>query len=388
MRNKFIPCLCSGVFISLMLLSGCSRQESPSVDTLPNTLTITADLPSEYPGTINKYKADWFNVNEKLAIDTFMQHQPTQREEWAEGPTIAYEDSQVLASLTLRNGSVQGGFSYRQCADEESIEEIELVCEYLRPMRSWEYTGDLISQSLGALEMEGYPAKEDLSFLPYEEAKSQLEETMAACGMPQVELYFSESHTAEVMNRNREIYNNALARPENAWMSGAEGGQPIAELTSEEEHYYFVYRQVQDGIPFTSAMWPRSTRSEATENSIVAIVGKEGLIEFSANGLFSLGDSLEECAILSPQEAVNVYLEEYTQAIHFENTRITGVELNYVVVKDGDSYVARPAWMLTLETDKTTEETDAQPGTPYVEFETLAVSADTGIILERETDTR
>jgi len=164
--------------------------------------------------------------------------------------------------------------------------------------------------------------------------------------------------------------------------------KPIDELTKSEEHYYFVYRQVQDGIPFTSAIWPRSTRSEATESSIVAIVGEEGLIEFSANGLFSLGDPLEECAILSPQEAVNVYLEEYTQAIHFENTRITGVELNYVVVKDGESYVARPAWMLTMETDKTTEGTDARPGTPYVEFQTLAVSADTGIILERETDTR
>lgn len=349
---------------------------------LPNTLTITADLPSEYPGTINKYKAEWFNVNEKFAVDTFMRHQPTQREEWAEGPTISYEDSQVLESLTLRNGSVQGGFSYRQCADEESIEEIELVCEYLRPMRPWEYTGDLVPQMLGTLEMEEYPTEEDLSFLPYKEAKAQLEETMAACGMPQVELYFSESHTVEVMNCNREIYNAAL---EESVFSSV---QPIDELAESEEHYYFVYHQVQDGIPFTSAVWPRSTRSEATENSIVAIVGKEGLIEFSANGLFSLGDSLEECAILSPQEAVNVYLEEYTQAIHFENTRITGVELNYVVVKDGDSYVARPAWMLTLETDKTTEETDVQPGTPYVEFQTLAVSADTGIILERETDTR
>ena len=230
--------------------------------------------------------------------------------------------------------------------------------------------------------MEEYPAEEDLSFLSYEEAKSHLEETMTACGMPQVELYFSESHRLEVMNHNREIYNAALEG------SGYSNVKPIDELTKSEEHYYFVYRQVQDGIPFTSAIWPRSTRSEATESSIVAIVGEEGLIEFSANGLFSLGDPLEECAILSPQEAVNVYLEEYTQAIHFENTRITSVELNYVVVKDGDSYMARPAWMLTMETDKTTEETDARPGTPYVEFETLAVSADTGIILERETDTR
>ena len=59
-----------------------------------------------------------------------------------------------------------------------------------------------------------------------------------------------------------------------------------------------------------------------------------------------------------------------------------------MVVKDGESYIARPAWMLTLETDMTIEETSDQPAFDYVEFDTLAVSADTGVILERGTDTR
>lgn len=380
MRNKFIACLCSGVFISLLMVSGCSPKETASVSDLPNTLTITAELPSEYPETVTKYQVDWCNVNEQAAVGAFMRQEPTQREVWAQGPTLRAEADGVEETLVLLQTVTPGGLIYHWKTAES--EKIENVCDNLRKMRPWEYSGDLVSQTLGTLEMEEYPAEEDLSFLPYEEAKSHLEETMTACGMPSVELYFSESHRLEVMNHNREIYNAALEG------SGYSNVKPIDELTKSEEHYYFVYRQVQDGIPFTSAIWPRSTRSEATESSIVAIVGEEGLIEFSANGLFSLGDPLEECAILSPQEAVNVYLEEYTQAIHFENTRITGVELNYVVVKDGESYVARPAWMLTMETDKTTEGTDARPGTPYVEFQTLAVSADTGIILERETDTR
>lgn len=380
MRNKFIACLCSGVFISLLMVSGCSPKETASVSDLPNTLTITAELPSEYPETVTKYQVDWCNVNEQSAVTAFMRQEPTQREVWAQGPTLRAEADGVEETLVLLQTVTPGGLIYHWKTAES--EKIENVCDNLRKMRPWEYSGDLVSQTLGTLEMEEYPAEEDLSFLPYEEAKSHLEETMTACGMPSVELYFSESHRLEVMNHNREIYNAALEG------SGYSNVKPIDELTKSEEHYYFVYRQVQDGIPFTSAIWPRSTRSEATESSIVAIVGEEGLIEFSANGLFSLGDPLEECAILSPQEAVNVYLEEYTQAIHFENTRITGVELNYVVVKDGESYVARPAWMLTMETDKTTEGTDARPGTPYVEFQTLAVSADTGIILERETDTR
>ena len=380
MRNKFIACLCSGVFISLLMVSGCSPKETASVSDLPNTLTITAELPSEYPETVTKYQVDWCNVNEQAAVGAFMRQEPTQREEWAQGPILRAEGDGVEETLVLHQMVTPGGLFYHW--DTAESEKILRVCGELRKMRPYEYTGDLVSQTLGTLEMEEYPPEEDLAFRPYEEAKAQLEETMDACGIPQVELYFSESHTVEVMNRNREIYNAELEE------SGYSNVQPIDELTESEEHYYFAYRQVHDGIPFTSAVWPRSTRSEATENLIFAIVGEDGLIEFSADGLFSLGGPLEECAILSPQEAVNVYLEEYTQAIHFENTRITGVELNYVVVKDGESYVARPAWMLTMETDKTTEGTDARPGTPYVEFQTLAVSADTGIILERETDTR
>ena len=365
----------------LLVFSGCSEERKASTpEEVPPTLTITAELPSEYPETATKYQADWCNVNEQSAVTAFMRQEPTQREVWAQGPTLRAEADGVEETLVLLQTVTPGGLIYHWKTAES--ERIRSLCDTLRKQRPYEYSGDLVSQTLGTLEMEEYPAEEDLSFLPYEEAKSHLEETMTACGMPSVELYFSESHRLEVMNHNREIYNAALEG------SGYSNVKPIDELTKSEEHYYFVYRQVQDGIPFTSAIWPRSTRSEATESSIVAIVGEEGLIEFSANGLFSLGDPLEECAILSPQEAVNVYLEEYTQAIHFENTRITGVELNYVVVKDGESYVARPAWMLTMETDKTTEGTDARPGTPYVEFQTLAVSADTGIILERETDTR
>lgn len=375
--------------MSFLVFSGCAGGGKTSMpEELPSTLTITAQLPTEYPETVTKYQAERFSVNETVVSNALMSHEPTERTEWAEGPTLVYQDDHVWEYLHFSTNIAQGNFSFRQYTNEEAYQRIYRACKELRPMRPWEYTGDLVSQTLGTLEMEEYSEQEDLSFLSYEEAMSQLEETMAACGMPQVELYFSESHTVKVMNGNREIYNNALARPENAWMTGPDGEKTFDELTQEDEHYYFNYRQVQDGIPFTSAKWPRSLSSGTTENNIAAIVSKDGLLELNVRGMFAVGAAMDTCEIISPQEAVNVYLEEYTQAIHFENTRITGVELNYVVVKDGDSYIARPAWLLTLETDMTTEETSDQPAFDYVEFETLAVSADTGVILERGTDTR
>ena len=375
------------LFAVLFIFSGCSgREPAPVADNLPSTLAITAQLPEEYPQTVTKYQVDWCNVDEGTAKDVLMRSESTQREEWAQGPMLRAEGDGVDETLMLLQTVTSGGLNYHWWTAES--ERILSVCDDLRKQRPYEYSGNLVSQSLGTLEMEDYPEKEDLSFLPYEEAKSQLEETMKACGLPTVELYFSEVHTIDGMNRNREIYNSALALPENAWMTGPDREKPFEELTQEDEHYYFTYRQVQDGIPFTSAKWPRSLSSETTENNIAAVVSEDGLLELDVYCMFTVGEALETCQILSPQEAVDVYLEEYTQAIHFENTRISGVELNYVVVKDGDSYVARPAWMITLETDMTIEETSDQPAFDYVEFDTLAVSADTGIILERGTDTR
>ncbi|CCX36855.1 putative uncharacterized protein [Clostridium sp. CAG:1013] len=372
------------LFMGLWLLSGCSGQERSTVaDELPSTLTISAQMPEEYPQTVTKYQVDWCNVEEETAKNILMRNEATQREEWAQGPMLRAEGDGVDETLMLLQTVTPGGLIYHW----ETAETARIFddCDKLRKHRPYEYTGDSLSQSLGNLEMEEYPAEEDLSFLPYTEAKSQLEKTMAACGMPSLEIYFSECHTQDLMNKNLEIYNNALTLPENAWI---DTGEPIELFTTAEEHYYFAYRQVQDGIPFTSAIWPRSVRSEATETVVTALVSEDGLIELKANGLYTIGEALGSCTLISPQEAVNVYVEEYTQAIHFENTCISGVELNYVVVKDGESYIARPAWMLTLETDKTTEETSEQAAYDYVEFQTLAVSADTGIILERETDTR
>ena len=375
------------LFAVLFIFSGCSgREPAPVADNLPSTLAITAQLPEEYPQTVTKYQVDWCNVDEGTAKDVLMRSESTQREEWAQGPMLRAEGDGVDETLMLLQTVTPGGLNYHWWTAES--ERILSLCDDLRKQRPYEYSGNLVSQSLGTLEMENYPEKEDLSFLPYEEAKSQLEETMKACGLPTVELYFSEVHTIDGMNRNREIYNSALALPENAWMTGPDREKPFEELTQEDEHYYFTYRQVQDGIPFTSAKWPRSLSSETTENNIAAVVSEDGLLELDVYCMFTVGEALETCQILSPQEAVDVYLEEYTQAIHFENTRISGVELNYVVVKDGESYIARPAWMLTLETDMTIEETSDQPAFDYVEFETLAVSADTGVILERGTDTR
>ena len=119
-----------------------------------------------------------------MVSNALMSHEPTERTEWAEGPTLVYQDDHVWEYLHFSTNIAQGNFSFRQYTNEEAYQRIYRACKELRPMRPWEYTGDLVSQTLGTLEMEEYSEQEDLSFLSYEEAMFQLEETMAACGMP------------------------------------------------------------------------------------------------------------------------------------------------------------------------------------------------------------
>ena len=113
------------------------------------------------------------------------------------------------------------------------------------------------------------------------------------------------------MNHNRDINNAALEE------SDYSNVQSVDELTKSEEHYCFVYHQVQVGFPFSSAIWLWLTRSEGTENSIDANVWGKWKIEFLSDGLFSQGEPLEERRVHYPflQEAVNADLEEYIQAI-------------------------------------------------------------------------
>lgn len=182
MRNKFIACLCSGVFISLLMVSGCSPKETASVSDLPNTLTITAELPSEYPETVTKYQVDWCNVNEQAAVGAFMRQEPTQREEWAQGPILRAEGDGVEETLVLHQMVTPGGLFYHW--DTAESEKILRVCGELRKMRPYEYTGDLVSQTLGTLEMEEYPQRKIWHFGPMRRPRPSWKKPWTPAGYP------------------------------------------------------------------------------------------------------------------------------------------------------------------------------------------------------------
>ena len=114
---------------------------------------------------------------------------------------------------------------------------------------------------------------------------------------------------------------------------------------------------------------------------------RSGLIDFWASDICVIGDAVSKESIISPQEALDVYVDEYSKAIHFTDTDILDIELNYVINVDRDGMYARPAWIITTSTLIRAEDID-NGDVDVNEYAVTAVSAYSGVILERETDMR
>ena len=85
-------------FLSLLVclfLGGCAGNKpsaaeglpgiSASSSAIPDTLTISAELPAEYPKTLSKYRVSWCNVDERTVVNLLMEGESVERTEWAQG---------------------------------------------------------------------------------------------------------------------------------------------------------------------------------------------------------------------------------------------------------------------------------------------------------------
>lgn len=376
------PILLALCMILSVALTGCNSTLEPTE--LPQTLQITAELPQEYPEEVAAYHLTWYDIDEQAVVDAFMQEDSSERifdnSNSAIGPQ--YRGVGGKEVLNLYTEQVKGGMNYAY--DSRMGDSPENHC--LRKQHSWEYAyGDQISRLCGNEQMETGGGS-DLNFMPHADVLAELERKMDACAFPERELLVDEAYTAGTLNKNRDIYNRAVKE-----LGEVDKGMSLEILTDpyteDDEFYYFEFRPVLDGIPFCNAPWPRSTIGGGGIPQVKAVYSREGLVSFSAYNLCQPGDAISTEPIIPPEEAVGVYVEEYSKAIHFENTEILNVELNYIIIVDSKGLYARPAWILTTATEKKAENVD-NADRDFIDYDVMAVGAYSGVILERETDMR
>lgn len=214
-----------------------------------------------------------------------------------------------------------------------------------------------------------------------------MEEKLSALGIGPVELYISEARDAKTMNENRSILLENDERIGYGLKSDFNDAIRNRELSQEDEHYYLSYRQTLDGVPVSDRFWPRTGETEdSTFPRITAHVDANGIKDLSLFCPITVGEAEKTVEIMSPAEALEVYLKEYKGSIHFDFTDVDDIELCYVLVEDSEKMLARPAWMISLFTKKESDNPD------YLDYQldytTIAVTADTGVILESNLDMR
>ena len=377
------------VLCTLLLFSGCGSGKE-TVE-LPQTLQIMAELPEDYPQEVTAYNLSWYKTDENTAIDTFMHTDPQEREEQATGPIFRTYTEDFSEHLHIYEGVVHGGMDYSYYspggADFDSVadtnEERYTLMYYLRRQQPWEcINADLTPRERGNGSM-GEAGQEDLDFMSYDDALRELEDRLSACSVPGHALIRGEAHTAGLLNQNRDIYNRFVKD---------RGSEVISKnFTKDDEYYYFEFREILDDIPFCNGQWAESTFGESGGGSlpsIHAIYNKDGLIEFHAGSMVESGEAISTEPIIPPEQALKAYVDEYSKAIHFENSEIIGLELNYVIAADSKGLYARPAWVITTAIEKKAGQGDSTVDFDYTDYEVTAVSAYSGVILERETDMR
>ncbi|WP_078554383.1 hypothetical protein [Bacillus alkalicellulosilyticus] len=236
---------------------------------------------------------------------------------------------------------------------------------------------DVVSNEPGPGEMytfqtkSNYSSYEDLAFLPFQDALSEVENTLATLGFPDMEV--SEAYSLDVENMQKHYDWNAEHLRTNDI-------EPIEfTFSKEDEAYLFFFRQVIDEIPVIDVIWQEGTRGagEVTETPTSAIFSKEGLIELDSIGLYNLEGSSDLYELLGASAALDILLADYSRKIMLQETIIDSMELCYVGVVEHPNYKLIPAWVFVIQEAREVEEEFAAISLPH-SYSYYVINAITG----------
>lgn len=340
---------------------------------LPDSVKIICDIPSEYTTSAAIHEISFFEPDEESVLSTFFPNEKPTCTEYAEGPQYAVGDTTLLY---LHTGVIRGGLNYSRWPGGQTENEQFLARNSDKDSVTKREEPTITDQLAGWDRMQSFSSEENLSFIDREELIKEISDIMEECSFPKVSIQRMLARDVNTLNTNREIYNQS-------------GFKPIEEFSPEEEDYWIEYEQVIDGIPLATKTWHRVPDMDSSAGVLhVRYSAAYGLDSLYALNLYEDRGVLGETAIISPETAVAVFIEDYMQSLEPPDVEICGIRLQYCVNQSGDHLFLRPAWLLTIKTmGEGTFEEGGEP-VPFAEYQTIAVSANTAHIMEKETDLR
>lgn len=314
-----------------VLLSGCSGNNVSDESTdIPDTLIVDADLPEDVPSEVSIYEVSYKNFDSDKLLEYFNMKPVSFSERIASGQM--YDSGNSRLFVYDDEGDIHGGFRYIK---DMVIFPGAVVTDYYNTTLK----GDKISG--------GFSDMEALDFF----------ETI---GLEQLKVDQAYEISGEQL---REFVNSSSDYEDN-----------VADAFNPEDKYTLVYfLQYIDDIPLIDTPWDFSGRNP-TYTSAEAIIFENQMIENYFVNLYDIEQEISTEKIISPETALNTFVESYNKEIQFDKTIITSIALKYIITVDKREMYAQPAYVFEYEYQKESENLSKSP----TREEIKVVSAITG----------
>lgn len=315
---------------------------------LPDNFSIDFDSTKIKPLDVAKtYKAKFIEFDKDKLIEELIRGEIVSTKTYAQGPWFEALSDKVKEYLIVYDGgksfgtnsSLEGGFTYSFVVDY--LDKLSHVITFSSG------PPDMATQISDYRLKSNYPSFEDLSFMTYEDALNEVKKILNFVNFPEFEVSESYSLDLDTMTKNYQLY---LEKNNNS--------KDDYSFSKNDECYLFVLRQTIDNIPLANVNWQQGTRGtgEATETEITLFYSKEGLISISARGIYEIIEKGEDKKLISGANALNTVIDNYSNAILKNPTRIISMELNYVGTVSNNNYQLIPAWVFCIAEQKENDE--------------------------------
>ncbi len=156
-------------------------------------------------------------------------------------------------------------------------------------------------------------------------------------------------------------------------------GQPVPEWSAEQEAYYIVYPMLYQTLS-ASGMTGGLETGGFYSTAFRVIYGRNGLIEFEAENIYDVKETVQEGFLYPPTDVVAGIKEYFSDVILDSILWFSELKLTYVVTYENDSmtkWKIEPVWFTQGKFQEDPTDPKAQKGTSGRLF-TVMVSAVTG----------
>lgn len=337
-----------GIIIICFLLGSCDTSSGDMLDEQNEALTVSLEMP-ETPETVpSYYLAERMYVNEEALLAYFFQGEDPVKDDFQRIEGDAYysqQDGGWQEFLLVRNGAFiselpdayfyYGGFYFN--THKENYEEL--------PYNTYHVFSNISSQKN---IIETYSKELELDFQSRETVQAEIRTFLDAIGLNQAEVDQCYSMDVETMQELADAY----IRKEERVIQNADVVDPERKVpepytfTQEEEAYYLTYAQEVDGNRFCNLDLGLGMQCPGG----YVLYTRDGIVEADFGQFVQVTGEGEATEVVSPQECLDAYLEEFHQNLEPVPTELTMMGLYYVPIEleEAEEQEYIPVWVLEI----------------------------------------